>query len=550
MTKLGMRGGLLALGVLAMAFVAACGGGNDSGGGGGGKSGGSIRIGSVLPDEYDPVMFQTVQANQPLQLVYKGLVTYKDAGGTEGNKLIPGLATEVPTPTNGGKTYKFTLRKGLKYSDGSPVKASDYENTIKRLLFLGGPFSSFSTTIKGATEYQEAKKQNGDISGITADDAKGTITVNLTAPDSQFLYAAGLANEAPTPAAKSPFKKSNSIPGAGPYKISIQNPSRQFTLTKNTSFKVPGINPGKVDKITVVKESVPKMTQDVIDGKLDFMTEDPTDQLAEVKAKYKDRFREDANPPNTYWFFMNHTTPPFDKAEVRQAVNYALDSKALQRVFNGRLEPTCNFLPALYKGMGYEKIDPCPWGDPNGKPDIAKAKQLVEKSGTKGMKVTVWANNKDPRPAIADYYRDMLNQIGFKADTKILDQQVYFGTIGTKKTKAQTGFTDWFQDFPHPNDFFEPNLSKAALASSPVFNFEYAPSPTGVDATLAKLKPKKPQDVSAQWAALDKKLIDSGDIAVYGSELSTSFFSERMDFDNCAGVHPVYKNDWALFCLK
>ena len=74
--------------------------------------------------------------------------------------------------------------------------------------------------------------------------------------------------------------------------------------------------------------------------------------------------------------------------------------------------------------------------------------------------------------------------------------------------------------------------------------------PTGIDATLKKLKPKKPQDVSDQWAALDKKLIQSGDIAVYGSELSSSFFSDRMNFKDCAGVHPVYKNDWALFCLK
>src|SRR4051794_39720344 len=188
MKKLGLRAALLALGVFAAGFFVACGGGG-GGGGGGGKTGGSINIGSVLPDEYDPVMFQTVQANQPLQLVYKGLVTYADEEGTAGNKLIPGLATEVPKPTNGGKVYKFQLRKGLKYSDGSPVKASDFENTIKRLLFLGGPFSSFALSIKGATEYQNAKKEKGDIPGIEADDAKGTITVTLTAPDSQFLYA-------------------------------------------------------------------------------------------------------------------------------------------------------------------------------------------------------------------------------------------------------------------------------------------------------------------------------------------------------------------------
>src|SRR3954451_8954513 len=245
-------------------------------GSGGGKTFALLKVTWAPPDYMDPALAYTVNAWELMQNIYIGLLTYKHVNGPEGATIIPGMAQALPKVTNGGKTYSFTLRKGLKYSDGTPVKASDFEHTIKRLLFLGGPFSSFATSITGATKYQEAKKQDGDISGITADDAKGTITVNLDAPDSQFLYAAGLANEAPTPAAKSPFKKSNTIPGAGPYKISIQHLSRQFTLTKNKSFKVSGIDPGKIDKITVVKESVPKMTQDVIDGKLDFMTEDPT----------------------------------------------------------------------------------------------------------------------------------------------------------------------------------------------------------------------------------------------------------------------------------
>jgi peptide/nickel transport system substrate-binding protein len=531
--------------VVVAAFASAgCGGG-----GGGGTKGGSIRIGSVLPDSYDPVLFQTVQANQALQLVYKGLVAYKDAEGAEGKDLVPGLAEAMPTISNGGKTYDFKLRKDLKYSDGTPVKASDFEHTIKRLLFLGGPFSSFVSGIAGADEYTAAKKQDADISGIKADDAAGTITVTLKAPDSQFLYAIGLANAAPTPAAKSPFKKATP-PGAGPYQINVVNPSREFVLTKNPNFNIPGIAKGNIDKITVVKETVPQMTQDVISGKLDFMTEDPTgDLLPQVRAKYKSRFRQDPNPPNVYWFFMNETTPPFDKAEARQAVNYAIDSRALQRVFGGRLQPTCNFLPPSYAGSGYQKIDPCPWGDPNGPPDLNKAKQLVQQSGTAGMEVTVWGNNKDPRPAIVDYYRDVLNQIGFKAKSKILDQQVYFATIGDKATKAQTGFTDWYQDFPHPNDFFEPNLSGAALASNPTFNFEFK-APPGLDATLAQLKPQDPTKVAADWAALDRNVIEGAHMAVYGNELSTSFFSERMNFEKCSGVHPVYKNDWALFCLK
>ena len=545
-----------ALAVAAMAVagvgVAACGG--DSGGGGdaaGARKGGSITIGSVLPDSYDPVLFQTVQANQALHLVYTGLVTYKDAGGPEGNKLVPGLAEAMPAISADRRTYTFKLRDGLRYSDGSPVKASDFEHTIKRLLFLGGPFSSFMSGIVGAEAYQNAKKADGDISGITADDETGEITVRLTQPDGKFLYAIGRASSAPTPAATSPFRSSSDIPGIGPYSIKIDNPTRRFVLTRTPGFDIPGVAKGNIDTIAVVKETVPRMTQDVIDNKLDFMTEDPTgDDLPLVRSKYANRFRMDPTPPNTYWFFMNETVKPFDKLEVRQAVNYAIDSRALQRIFGGRLQPTCNFLPPAYQGTGYERIDPCPYGDPNGAPNITKARQLVQQSGSKGMSVTVWGNTKDPRPAIVDYYRDLLNRIGFKAKTRILDQQVYYGTIGLRKTRAQTGFTGWYQDFPHPADFFEPNLSRKALASSPTFNLQFKSNPI-VDQGLEKLTPvTDPATVASEWAKLDRAVVEDANVAVYGNELATSFFSERMDFQNCSGVHVVYKNDWSLFCLK
>src|SRR5918998_1440299 len=95
----------------------------------------------------------------------------------------------------------------------------------------------------------------------------------------------------PTPAAKSPFKRSNSMPGLGPYTIDIKNPTREFVLTKTPGFDIPGLAKGNIDTITVVKGTVTKMTQDVIDNKLDYMTEDPTGGLLpEVKAKYANRF--------------------------------------------------------------------------------------------------------------------------------------------------------------------------------------------------------------------------------------------------------------------
>lgn len=543
---------------LAMALVtgtslalAAC-GDSDSGGGGGGKGGGEVRIASTGVDNADPVLFQTIQAEQVMQLVYTPLITYAHETGDAGDKIIPGLAESVPEPTNGGKTYKFKLRDGLKYSDGTPVKASDFENTIKRLLKLGSVWSSFYSPIIAGTEEWTAKGDfNADISGIETNDKTGEITVNLTEPDTKILFALAEPYAAPMPVAKTPPKSlKQPPPGVGPYMFDSFDFSHLYVLKRNPNWEsIDGIPDGNFDTIRVlVSDSVTKMTEDVITGKADFMTEDPTgDQLPEVRSKYADRYSEQPNPPNVYYLFLGEKVPPFDKLEARQAVNYAIDSRALVRVFGGRLKPGCNFIPPGV--VGYKEAD-CAYGDPNGPGDIEKAKQLVEKSGYKGMNVTFWTNNKDPRPAIADYFRDLLNQIGFKADVKTLDQQVYFEKVGTKSTNPQIGFTDWFQDYPHPGDFVESLLSTLSLNTEVTSNQGQVSDPY-IDKQLDDLRGKDPTEAADQWAALDDYIVNKkAYVAPYGSEESSSFFSERMDAQGCNGIHPVYKNDWLLFCLK
>jgi peptide/nickel transport system substrate-binding protein len=300
----------------------------------------------------------------------------------------------------------------------------------------------------------------------------------------------------------------------------------------------------------VVSSNVPKMTQDVIKGNLDFMTEDPTgDLLPTVKTKYKDRFSLNPYPPNTYYFSMNTELPPFNKEKAREAVNYAIDSRALLRVFGGRLKPTCTFIPP---GTIGHKDDKCPYGDPNGPGNIAKAKQLVKESGTAGQSVTVWTNNKDPRPAIGDYLRDTLQQIGYKPSVKTLNQQVYFDAIGTKSRKAQIHFNDWFMDFPDPSDLFQPLVTAEALKSTPTFNVGFVNDPH-VNSEVAKLsKARNPETDADAWTKLDKYLVGPGKsyVVPYGSELTSTFMSERMDYKNCNGIHQVFKNDWTLFCLK
>ena len=552
MRKFGGRAAALLVAVLSMFVIAACGGDDDDGGGGGGgATGGTITVDTVGPDNADPVLFQTVQAVQVFQLAYTPLVIYAHKEGKAGTEIVPGLAEEVPEPTNNGKTYKFKLRDGLVYSDGSKVKASDFENTMKRLLKLGSVWSGFYSGIEGATEFTEKGNFKADIRGIETNDQTGEISITLTEPDTKILYALAEPYAAPTPAAKSPPRSlKQPPPGVGPYTLEVVDFSREWVLRKNPKFPdIPTIPKGNFDRINVaVSDNVSRMTQDVITGQADFMTEDPTgDQLPQVREQYSDRLREAANPPNSYYFFMNVSLPPFDKQEVREAVNYAIDSNALVRIFGGRLQPGCTLLPPQL--TGYQEFD-CKWGDPTAKGDMAKAKELVKQSGYEGEKVTVWTNNKDPRPAIADYLRDLLNQMGFDADTKTLDQQVYFEQIGLKRTKAQIGFTDWYQDYPHPGDFFESLLSSDALKTEVTFNQGFVSDPR-IDKTLDELRGEKPEDGADEWGQLDEYVInDKAYIAPYGYEESTSFFSERMDAQNCSGIHPVYKNDWLLFCKK
>jgi peptide/nickel transport system substrate-binding protein len=538
--------------LIAALGVSACGSDDDDDGGGSGKGGAEIKIGTVGPDSADPVMIQTLQAYEAFQLAYTGLLTYAHEQGDAGATLVPGLAEEVPEPTNGGKTYTFQLRDGLEYSDGTPVKASDFENTIKRLLLLGSVWSSFySPVIEGTEEFTEQGKLGGDISGIEPNDRTGEITITLTEPDTKLLFALGEVYSAPTPAAKSPAKQlKQPPPGVGPYALEIPDLSTEFTLTRNPNWPgIEGIPDGNFDTIRgVVSDNITRMTQDVIDGKLDFMTDDPTgDLLTEVRTKYPDRFNQETNPPNVYYNFLNVTIPPFDKQEAREAFNYATDSRALIRIFGGRLEPGCNFIPPGV--IGHEELD-CKYGDPDGPPDIERARELVRQSGYEGEPVTFWTNNKDPRPAIGNYFVDLLNEIGFDAELETLNQQVYFGEVALERTQAQAGFTNWQQDYPHPGDFIEVLLGSRSLESEATSNFGRVSDPE-LDAELDKLRGEAPEDVADEWAALDEYVVnEKAWVVPYGSEEGTAFFSERMDSENCRGTHPVYKNDWLQFCLK
>ena len=547
-------GALLLLAALMLTSFA-CGDDDNSGEEGGqGKQGGSITVSqSTQPDSLDPALAYSPNAWEALWLVYTPPLTYKRAEGKEGAELIPGVAKELPTISPDGKTYELTLRKGLSYSDGTRARASDFEHTIKRVLNLESQGSAYFLGIEGATEYVEAGESEADIPGIETNDRTGDITITLSEPDGTFSNALATVFAGLVPG-DTPFENltKDPPPGIGPYKFTESVPNRKFVLEKNPRFNIPGIPTGKIDKITtLIVSSRARAAQDVISGELDYMFDAPPPDLKpEVKANYSDRYEEQATS-STYYLFMNTRVPPFDKKGVREAVNYGIDKPALARLFAGELAPGCSFLPPGVPGYDQAlDLEDCPWGDPTEPPDLEKARQLIADAGAEGADVTVWGSTFEPDPQLTQAYADMLNKIGLDAKPTIVDGAVYAQTVGNAKTKAHTGVTNWFQDFPHPGNFMSRvDGNSIQPTNNPNVGNVDDPEITSGIAELSQ-ETELTREVADRWGELNRQLVEEAWTAPYGHVKVSTFVSERMDFENCTLFHPVYYNDYSSFCLK
>jgi peptide/nickel transport system substrate-binding protein len=539
---------MLAAGLALLA--AACGGGakktegtTTAGGGGGQKTFPNFRIVYDTGTDYlDPAYSYTVQGWAAMWNVYLSLLGYKHVNGPDGATLVPALATDLPQISSDGLTYTLTLRSGLKYSNGTAVKASDFKYAIKRDFLADSPGVGFFTNIVGADQFSKTKK--GDISGITANDTTGKITIKLAKPQGDFQNILATIFAAPVPQGTSSKDQSTTpIPSTGPYKIQSYTPNRQFVLVRNPNFKpttdVPATNPDKMTFKIIEDDSA--ALQQVINGQADYDFHPiPVDRLADVQQKYGDQLKI-YTPANTYYFFMNTKLPPFDKLEVRQAVNYAIDRNALVRLYGGLATPTENILPPTYPQYKKHTLYPH---------DVAKAKKLIQDAGVAGTTLQVWGSNRETSKKPVEYLADVLNKIGFKTQVKIIDASIYWTTIGNQKTKAQIGFADWFQDYPHPLDWFDVLLNGTRITDTHNNNYSNFDDPA-VNSKIAtlKAKPELNDTINAQWAALDKQIMQQAAWAPYVNRQFTDFFGTNID-TGCYINHVLYQFDFSRICTK
>jgi peptide/nickel transport system substrate-binding protein len=529
----------LLLGAATVLVLVACGGssssstsssnGSSTAASSGGKQGGTVTIVSGTPPlSADQGLDFTTQGNELESVVNLPLLTFvRGVQGSAGSKIIPGLAKALPTVSSDKKTYTFVLRPGVKYSDGTAIKASDVKYAMQRDIKVPWQAASFiSAYVKGGDAYAKGKAK--DISGIQTNDSTGTIKITLVAPFSPIVDIMALPGTAPVPQS-TPMKNlaATGTIGAGQYKWGGISPGHSYTLVRNPNFNIPGLPKGYADKIVyTVNSNVNANAEQVLNNQADVF--DPGDTLPasilqQVKTQAADRFQ--AVPLNSSWYwFFNVQKKPFNNLYARQAVLAAMDSRALSRLDSGFMSPDCHLIP--FGIIGHNTPANCPFHNPTGPPNTALAQQLMAKSGMKGQAVTVYGEERSPRKQYLDYITSVLNQLGFKATEKVVNSGVYFTTIGDPNTKPQFGFADWNQDFPHPWDFMQ--LLAGNAGSS--LNYGYV-NDSHYNQTLAKLYQVLPETVASQWQALDQYGVQHAYYAVYGHESKPKFFSNKIDFN-------------------
>jgi peptide/nickel transport system substrate-binding protein len=430
--------------------------------------GGTLRIlARSAAGSLDPHVNYSLEFWQPYQSMYDGLTAFKKVGGQESFTVVPDLAEAMPQLSDGGKTYVFKLRSGIKFSTGQAVTVDDVVASFERIFKVSSPTAgTFYNGIVGAEACLDKPDTCSLKSGVVADAAAGTVTVHLTAPDPEFLYKLSVPHASVLPKG-SPAKDAGTtpLPTTGPYMASSYDPNRQLTLVRNPHFTEwsRDAQPQTYPDVIEYKfgQTVEAAVTAVENGQADWVFDPPpADRLNEIGTRYADQVH--VNPLTAVWYLtLNVNLAPFDNLMARQAVNWAVDRKAMTSLYGGTnlAAPACTMLPPGLPGhldfCDYTKGGGTTWSAP----DLDKARSLVQQSGTAGQEVGIVVTDDEVNKAMGEYLQSLLTEIGYKAVLKPLSANIQFTYIQNTNNKVQLALTSWYQDYPAASDFLNVLLS-------------------------------------------------------------------------------------------
>ena len=506
----------------------------------------SHRGGTVTAvDVYVPGTADPAQADDPvavpvLATAYDGLVTFRRSAGAQGFTLVPDLARTLPRPAGGGTTYTFTLRRGIRYSNGKLVRASDFRRGLQRQLSFGATPGYYEGIL--GTQACEQHPRRCDLSaGIHADDTARTVTIRLGQPDPDFLYKLALLGATPAPpgAPGHAITRAPFLPGTGPYMISQFRPGKSITLVRNPYFRQwsyaaqPAGYPSVIRWELLASQSAQESA--VIAGRADlapYLGQDTQSLAIQYPARVHLGLKL-----STIYVFLNTRQPPFTNLKARQAVSYAIDRARILQLFHfapGQAAVTCQILPADFPG--HQSYCPYTTGANDGSwhgPDMQKALRLARESRTTNVPVTVWSFNGSQDKAAGSYLVRLLTDLGYRATLHPVPFGKFFDKAYDSRTKIQMGFGGgWSLDYPAPSSFYLPLLSCRSFYQDPASTANWAgfcdPHLDNLASQAQAAQLTDPAAARRRWVQVDRIATDQAPYVPVYNDAGAGFISSRV----------------------
>ncbi|MFF3914877.1 ABC transporter substrate-binding protein [Streptomyces sp. NPDC001852] len=494
----------------------------------GAKSGGSMEV--LQRDSFahlDPGQIYVSDQMALAQLIHRGLTGYK-ATSDDGHKheIVGDLATDSGTTTDGGKTWKYTLKDGIKFQDGTPITSQDVRQTFERLfapfITQGPPYLQQWLANTPGADYRKLlpdgpyKGKHLPDSILETPDAK-TIIFHFKKPHADLPYALAMAGYSIVSAKGDTKEKYDKAPLAtGPYKIQSFKSGKSMVLVKNTNWdpKTDPIRHQYVDQFNftfnqqfetstkaLLADSGPDQTG------LSFSNQVDAGNLSSVLRNPKLKSRTVSGyQPYVGQMNINMSKPEMKDIRVREAIAYALPVTPFVRAFGGTdamevagglLSPTVSGYDASFDPFGKKKK---PAGDPD------KARDLLKQAGKLNMKLTFGYTNTPEGQQYSTAMAAGLKKAGFDVQRQEIPSETYYDQVSKLNNNYDIFHTAWGADWPSASTVL-PLLYDGRIIADGASNYSQINDPhvnSEIDRINAITDPVK---AAAEWEKLDKYLL-------------------------------------------
>ena len=536
--------GAVALAAAAALLLTGCSGSANNGPSATSAKGGTLTILTQQTQiNLDPAKSQNL-AITTLGLLLRRLTTWDIEPGKD-PKVVPDLATDTGVASDGGKTWTYTLKPGLKFQDGTPITTADIKYGIER---------SFAPELSGGLGYHKPLLVGGDtykgpysgkeLASIETPNAT-TIVFHLKAPYGNWPWIVSMPAFAPVPKAKdNPNTYTDDPVASGPYEVKSNQQGTQLTLVRNKYWKQDSVRTGGPDEI-VFKESqdVATSAQSLISDAGSAQTSFMSDYLGAAQLNLVNQnpaaesrlVTSQAGPIN--YLAINTTRGPLKDLKVRQAINYAVDPKAFiiaQGGSRAAIRATTLITPGIAGRVPYDLYPAGADGN------VAKAKSLLQQAGVSTLNLTLWAQNDSSSQAEAQAIQQGLKRAGINVTINPMDQNTFYSEVTTSSASYDLALSSWQPDFPSAAGNIQPLFASDQIGSGG-FNLSHYSNPN-VDKLIDQAQATiDPSQANVLWAQIDKTIMQDAPVVpltyarqsfLHGSKVQNFFVSSFPAYPN------------------